>query len=167
MGTERHEWNLGQMVRNTFGQESTFIIGFGTYNGTVTAATAWGQPSQTFALSDAEEGSYCDVMHRALPAIGARLSSEPVHDSSRLLGFYLLLRCHEGAGLVDSRETGAADEAQRTVRSVLDDPRRQRAIGVVYKKAEQTIAHYVKARLAQQFDAWIHIDQTAALACLP
>ena len=50
----RNEWNLGQMVRQTFGPDNTFIVGFGTHSGTVTAANEWGERPQTFELTEAE-----------------------------------------------------------------------------------------------------------------
>lgn len=34
----RQEWNLGQMMRTTFGTNHVYLLGFGTYSGTVTAA---------------------------------------------------------------------------------------------------------------------------------
>jgi len=42
-------------------------------------------------------------------------------------------------------------------------PRLQRAIGVIYRPDTERISHYFDARLAAQFDAMIHIDQTRAL----
>jgi erythromycin esterase-like protein len=46
---------------------------------------------------------------------------------------------------------------------VLRVPRLERAIGVIYKPETERWSHYFKARLAEQFDAVIHIDQTNAL----
>jgi erythromycin esterase-like protein len=43
-------------------------------------------------------------------------------------------------------------------------PRRlQRAIGVIYRPDTERVSHYFRARLAEQFDAVVHIDQTRAL----
>jgi erythromycin esterase-like protein/predicted phosphoribosyltransferase len=41
--------------------------------------------------------------------------------------------------------------------------RLQRAIGVVYRPETERISHYFNARLADQFDAVIHLDETHAL----
>jgi erythromycin esterase-like protein len=41
--------------------------------------------------------------------------------------------------------------------------RLERAIGVIYRPETERISHYFQARLAQQFDAVIHIDETHAL----
>lgn len=46
---------------------------------------------------------------------------------------------------------------------VLGPPRLQRAIGVVYRPASERASHYFEARLARQFDAMIHIDETHAV----
>jgi len=42
-------------------------------------------------------------------------------------------------------------------------PRLQRAIGVIYRPETERQSHYFEARLAEQFDAMIHIDETHAL----
>ena len=44
--------------------------------------------------------------------------------------------------------------------------RLQRAIGVIYRPETERQSHYFHARLADQFDCLIHIDQTRALAPL-
>jgi erythromycin esterase-like protein len=45
----------------------------------------------------------------------------------------------------------------------LGRPRLQRAIGVIYRPQTERLSHYFNARLAAQFDAMIHIDQTRAV----
>jgi erythromycin esterase-like protein len=45
----------------------------------------------------------------------------------------------------------------------LRHPRLQRAIGVIYRPQTERISHYFNTRLAAQFDAMIHLDQTRAL----
>jgi erythromycin esterase-like protein len=46
------------------------------------------------------------------------------------------------------------------VHSLLAEPRLERAIGVIYRPETERGSHYFNARLADQFDAIIHIDQT-------
>jgi erythromycin esterase-like protein len=41
--------------------------------------------------------------------------------------------------------------------------RLQRAIGVIYRPQTERVSHYFDARLAAQFDAMIHLDETRAL----
>jgi len=48
----------------------------------------------------------------------------------------------------------------------LRQPRLQRAIGVIYRPQAERLSHYFEARLAEQFDAIIHLDQTSALVPL-
>ncbi|TMH26160.1 MAG: erythromycin esterase family protein [Betaproteobacteria bacterium] len=45
----------------------------------------------------------------------------------------------------------------------LESPRLERAIGVIYLPETERLSHYFHTRLAQQFDAMIHIDETRAL----
>ena len=42
-------------------------------------------------------------------------------------------------------------------------PRPERAIGVIYKPETERLSHYFDARLADQFDAILHFDQTRAV----
>jgi erythromycin esterase-like protein len=51
----------------------------------------------------------------------------------------------------------------RKVSTVLQGPRLERAIGVVYLPRTERQSHYFEARLSQQFDAVIHFDETHAL----
>ena len=46
---------------------------------------------------------------------------------------------------------------------VLQCQRLERAIGVVYLPQSERLSHYFRARLADQFDAVLHLDQTHAL----
>jgi erythromycin esterase-like protein len=46
---------------------------------------------------------------------------------------------------------------------VLRPARLERAIGVVYRPDTERASHYFRARVADQFDAVIHIDDTRAL----
>ena len=41
--------------------------------------------------------------------------------------------------------------------------RLQRAIGVIYAPATERQSHYFHARVAEQFDALVHLDRTGAL----
>jgi erythromycin esterase-like protein len=52
------------------------------------------------------------------------------------------------------------------VRDVLAAERLERAIGVIYRPDTERTSHYFRARLADQFDAVIHVDHTHALVPL-
>jgi erythromycin esterase-like protein len=56
---------------------------------------------------------------------------------------------------------GSANAARATTE--LRQPRLERAIGVVYLPETERLSHYFYARLADQFDAVIHIDETRAV----
>jgi len=51
----------------------------------------------------------------------------------------------------------------RDADSRLAEPRLERAIGVIYRPETERLSHYFDARLADQFDAVIHHDETTAL----
>jgi hypothetical protein len=48
-------------------------------------------------------------------------------------------------------------------RGALQAPRLERAIGVIYRPETERQSHYFEARIADQFDAVIHLDRTRAL----
>jgi len=112
--------NLGQLVRERHGGRS-LLVGFSTYEGTVTAASDWGAPAERKRVRRALPGSWEELFHE--------------RDLDR---FWL-----------DPRD--------------LRGRRLERAIGVVYRPETERISHYFHARLADQFDAVIHIDETHAL----
>jgi erythromycin esterase-like protein len=60
----RGEWNVGQLVRHRYGRESV-LIGFTTYEGTVTAASNWGSPAERRHVRRALPGSYENLFHNA------------------------------------------------------------------------------------------------------
>ena len=49
------------------------------------------------------------------------------------------------------------------VASALREPRLERAIGVIYRPETERQSHYFYARLADQFDALLHFDETRAV----
>lgn len=56
------EWNVGQLVRERFG-ERAFLLGFTSYEGTVTAAHDWDQPPQRKRMRPGMHGSYEKLFH--------------------------------------------------------------------------------------------------------
>ena len=54
---------------------------------------------------------------------------------------------------------GAASGSADALRSA----RLERAIGVIYRPETERQSHYFRARVADQFDAVIHIDETRAV----
>ena len=58
----RGEWNVGQLVREIYG-DAAFLIGFTTYSGTVTAATNWGDPAERKRVQNGIPGSVESLFH--------------------------------------------------------------------------------------------------------
>jgi len=64
MGQVREELNLGQLVKERFGEEAR-LIGFGTHTGTVAAATDWDEPMEVKQVRPSLDGSYERLSHDA------------------------------------------------------------------------------------------------------
>jgi erythromycin esterase-like protein len=123
---EGGELNLGQLVRQAHGTQS-FLIGFTTHTGTVTAAHNWDEPAERKRVKPSLPGSYERLFHDVDIAQFVLFPNDPA------------------------------------IRPLLETPRLERAIGVIYRPDTERVSHYFKARLAEQFDAVIHIDETQAL----
>ncbi|HYO10858.1 MAG TPA: erythromycin esterase family protein [Tepidisphaeraceae bacterium] len=54
-------------------------------------------------------------------------------------------------------------DAQGSLLDALRSPRLERAIGVIYRPRSERLSHYFDARVGEQFDAMIHLDETTAL----
>lgn len=61
--SELGEINLGQLVRETH-EGSSYLIGFSTYIGTVTAASDWSEPPECKQINPALEASYEYLFHQ-------------------------------------------------------------------------------------------------------
>jgi erythromycin esterase-like protein len=128
--TQMGDWgelNLGQLARERHG-DRTFLVGFTTHTGTVTAAREWDEPAERRRVTPSLNGSYEHLFHET--------------------GFERFV--------LPSAECREALAASRL----------ERAIGVVYKPETERASHYFRARIAEQFDAVIHVDVTAALSPL-
>lgn len=72
---------------------------------------------------------------------------------------HLLHEACGGDALLPIRECAGLQEALRK-------PRLERAIGVIYRPESELASHYFEARVADQFDAVIHVDHSSALVPL-
>ncbi|MGV3464523.1 MAG: erythromycin esterase family protein [Heyndrickxia sp.] len=59
--------NVGQILREQNREQDVFVIGFGTYQGTVIAAKEWGANVEVVTMPPAEKDSWEDILHRAGP----------------------------------------------------------------------------------------------------
>jgi erythromycin esterase-like protein len=58
------EWTVGQLARERYGDQ-TRLIGFTTYQGTVTAASEWESPAERKRVRPALDGSYEQAFHQS------------------------------------------------------------------------------------------------------
>jgi erythromycin esterase-like protein/adenine/guanine phosphoribosyltransferase-like PRPP-binding protein len=124
---QQGELNVGQLARGRFGAAAV-LVGFTTYTGTVTAASAWEAPSQRKRVTPALAGSYERLLHDAgIPRCLLPLRTDP------------------------------------ELASALAGPRLERAIGVIYRPETERRSHYFHARLPEQFDYVLHLDETRAV----
>jgi erythromycin esterase-like protein len=61
----RGEWNVGQLIRESYGDDAV-LIGFTTYTGEVMAADDWAGEGEVKKVRTALPGSYEDVLHQQL-----------------------------------------------------------------------------------------------------
>lgn len=59
--------NVGQIVREQYGKENVYIVGFGTYSGKVIAARSWGSRMREMNLPKARRNSWEWILHRHEP----------------------------------------------------------------------------------------------------
>jgi erythromycin esterase-like protein len=77
------EWNVGQLARDRWGDEAV-LVGFSTYQGSVTAASEWDGPAQRKRVRPGLPGSCEELFHSCgLPRCWLPLAGEP--DVARLL----------------------------------------------------------------------------------
>jgi erythromycin esterase-like protein len=62
MGESRDELNLGQLARESYGEDAC-LIGFGTHTGTVAAADDWDAPMKIKAINPSRADSYERLAH--------------------------------------------------------------------------------------------------------
>ena len=61
--SQHGELNVGQLIRDRFGNEAV-LIGFSTHHGSVTAASDWGAEAERKSVRPALRGSYEDLFHQ-------------------------------------------------------------------------------------------------------
>jgi erythromycin esterase len=55
--------NVGQLSREQYGKEKVYVVGFGSYQGSVIAADAWGDPMEEMPVPEAQVGSWEHELH--------------------------------------------------------------------------------------------------------
>ena len=68
--------NIGQLVRQQESREEVFLIGFGTYSGSVIAGRYWDAPAEVMDVPPAKENSWEEEMHDSVAANALFLSRD-------------------------------------------------------------------------------------------
>jgi erythromycin esterase-like protein len=58
-------FNIGELARVQHHEKGVFLVGFGSYKGTVTAGRSWGAKMQAMELPEARKGSWEYLLHKA------------------------------------------------------------------------------------------------------
>jgi erythromycin esterase-like protein len=98
----RGELNVGQLVRERFGDEA-YLVGFGTDRGTVAAAHAWDGEVQVMDVRPSHEDSYERTFHDSRVAIGSLGLRTPRPSDARTQ--LLTARLERAIGVVYRPET--------------------------------------------------------------
>lgn len=139
----RKEWNVGQLVRERWGDANCYNIGFTTHTGTVIATDNWDQQHDMNGkkVNPSVQGTWENVFHSASEQSGVR---------------EFLMLFHQIVG-------GEKQPVSQDVGKIFSQSLLERAIGVIYRPQTEMMSHYFKAQLSKQFDAVIHIDTSTAL----
>ncbi len=79
---ERGQFNLGQIVRETFA-DNAYLIGFGTDHGSVIAASSWGGPMNVMQVRPSHKDSYEHLFHEVKTDNFLLPLRNPVQDITR------------------------------------------------------------------------------------
>jgi erythromycin esterase-like protein len=67
--------NIGQLARERHEGEGVFLVGFGSYRGSVIAGRSWGAKMERMPVPEAREGSWEELLHGAVGKDGLLLLS--------------------------------------------------------------------------------------------
>jgi erythromycin esterase-like protein len=99
---EQGEINVGQLIRERYGREAV-LIGFSTYEGTVTAASEWDGPVQRKRVRKALPGSYEALFHEI--AVNADPNFMVSWDDPQVLTLLRERRLERAIGVIYKPET--------------------------------------------------------------
>jgi erythromycin esterase-like protein len=136
-----HNSHLGDARATEMGEGGELNVGQLVRERFTEQAVLIGFTTYTGTVTAASEWDGPAERKRVTPAVNG--SYEALFHETGIAGFFLNLR----------------DEELKP----LDEPRLERAIGVIYRPETERLSHYFHARLRAQFDGVIHIDETQAL----
>jgi erythromycin esterase-like protein len=137
--------SLGQLCRETFGDDNIFLIGMTTYEGTVRAAHADRQGAcykgrgEVMRLKKAIVGSHEKILHSI---------AETMPCEEQAFGIYLRgMRVGDVGTNINS----------------FNCYRPERFVGSCYLPQTEMMSHYTDCNLSTQFDYIIHVDNSSAI----
>ncbi|MBX9878828.1 MAG: erythromycin esterase family protein [Candidatus Obscuribacterales bacterium] len=144
--SQRGELNLGQLVRQNFG-DSTFSIGFSCYTGTVTAACQWGGEAERKIVRPGLPGSIEELFHSVdLPSFILNLKQSNLRAAfkqphlERAIGviympqterqshYFLTRLSDQFDAIIHFQETQAVEPLERTAKWVAGEDRVEETI---------------------------------------
>eukprot|EP00741_Cyanophora_paradoxa_P000131 tig00000057_g126.t1 len=139
----RGKLNVGQLMREAYGEEDVCVIGFTTYTGTVMAAPEWGEPGRVYKARDPGGSPDFLMDFRGVPELARELDwgaaggpSSPSSSSSASSSR------HRGGGYPRAHSEG--EEPRNPIEKL------ERFIGVIYRPTTERWSHMSSARLARQ-----------------
>jgi erythromycin esterase len=63
--TDEGMYNIGELVREKYKKEDVFLVGFGSYEGTVIAGRNWGAQMKVVDVPEAKDGTWEHLLHEA------------------------------------------------------------------------------------------------------
>ena len=154
----RGEWNVGQLLRQKFGDEVVTVC-MTTATGTVTAAHNWDGPACRLELAPPLPMSLERLFSGVCTTRGSPPAAEPsvppeINPTHELLPRFLLdIRALEKNPNPDAR----------TAIEMLQKRLYTRHVGVLYRRDTEMQSHYTPVNAVKAADFYIHIDHTRAL----
>jgi erythromycin esterase-like protein len=93
---EKKEFNIGQLVREHHGNEQSYLLGFSTYEGAVTAADNWGLPAKHKLVNKGLAGSYEELFHQ----LKLKNFILDMHGNEKLEHFFQIPRLQRAIGVI-------------------------------------------------------------------
>lgn len=140
-----HNSHLGNAAATQFGEEGQFNIGELCRNRFGNQVYSIGQGTNTGSVAAASEWEGPMEIKQVRPAHPD--SYERLMHLAEIQSFFLPL----------------TKSAHPEIKSAMEPPRLERAIGVIYRPNTELQSHYFQASLSQQFDEWIWFDETSAV----
>ena len=151
----RGEWNVGQLLRQSFGADVVTVL-FTTATGSVTAAHEWDGPACRQELAPPLPTSLERVfstVSKSGPHVAVPSSQNLTHEP--LPRFLVDIKALESASLTSADARAALEVLQRKYIT--------RHVGVIYKKETELYSHYTPVKPADCADFYVHVDHTRAL----